>query len=69
MDPKLNIKAAAEYFGVSVRTFRRFAIRPDYLPGRGTRRLPVWPVSRLEEFYRNVNDPKSRKQTATRRFA
>ena len=60
LDPKLRQSDAAKYLGVSVRAFRRFAIRPDYLPGRGTRKLPVWPVSRLEEFYKAVNEPKSR---------
>ena len=67
MDPKLRQKAAAEYLGIAVSTFRSYAIKPDYLPGRGKKPIPVWPVSRLEEFVRSHNDPKSRK--AARRTA
>ena len=61
MDPKLRQKPAAAYLGVAVSTFRSYAIKPDYLPGRGRKLIPVWPVSRLEEFVRAFNDPKSRK--------
>ena len=62
MDPKLRQKDAANYLGVSVRTFRDYAIEPQLLPGRGTKLIQVWPVSRLEAFVDACNNPKSRKQ-------
>lgn len=61
MDPKLRQKDAANYLGIAVRTFRSYAIKPDFLPGRGKKLIPIWPVSRLDEFVRAFNDPKSRK--------
>lgn len=61
MDPKLRQKAAADYLGICPRTFRTYAIEPDYLPGRGKKPIPVWPVSRLEQFVRDFNDPRSRR--------
>lgn len=61
MDPNFRQKEAANYLGVKVRTFRSYGIRPDLLPGRGTKPIQVWPVSRLDEFKKAYNDPKSRR--------
>lgn len=60
-DPSLRQKDAAGYLGVKTRTFRSYGIRADFLPGRGERRIPVYPVSRLNQFREDCNNPKSRK--------
>jgi hypothetical protein len=60
-DPSLRQKAAAQYLGVSDRTFRDYVIEPDYLPGRAGKRIAVYPVSRLNKFREDANDPKSRR--------
>lgn len=60
-NPSLRQKAAAQYLGVSERTFRDYAIEPDYLPGRAGKRLQVYPISRLNQFRDDANDPKCRR--------
>jgi hypothetical protein len=67
MDPKLRKKAAAEYLGVSAKTFERYGIAPRLLPGRSSRQIRVWPVSILDEFVASYNDSNSREHAARRR--
>lgn len=61
MDPKLRQKSAADYLGVSLRTFQSYKIPPKALPGRGSKVIQVWPVSSLDQFVEDHNNPRSRK--------
>jgi hypothetical protein len=62
MDPKLRQRKAAEYLGVSVRTFRTYNIPSLSLPGSGPKPIRVYAVSELDKFVADYNDPRSRRQ-------
>lgn len=69
-DPSLRQKQAATYLGVSERTFRGYAIQGKSMPSpSGGKPIVVYPVSVLNQFREDCNNPKCRRPLLKRRTA